>query len=33
MSTRLPSWEELATARPAIVATMRRYLQQLTCSS
>ncbi|MGH3814382.1 MAG: tyrosine-type recombinase/integrase, partial [Pseudonocardiaceae bacterium] len=32
MSARLPTWDELAAARPAMVATMRRYLRQLACS-
>jgi hypothetical protein len=27
----LPSWEQLEHAVPAIVATMRRYLQQIAC--
>jgi site-specific recombinase XerD len=28
----LPSWDELAISRPVLVATMRRYLQQMACS-
>jgi hypothetical protein len=28
----LPSWDELAVSRPVLVATMRRYLQQVACS-
>jgi hypothetical protein len=29
---RLPDWAELAAGRPRLVATMRRYLTQLSCS-
>jgi hypothetical protein len=27
----LPTWEQLAVANPQVVATMRRYLQQVAC--
>jgi site-specific recombinase XerD len=27
----LPTWEQLAVAKPQLVATMRRYLQQIAC--
>ena len=27
----LPTWEHLATAKPQVVETMRRYLQQIGC--
>jgi hypothetical protein len=27
----LPTWEQLATAKPQLVDTMRRYLQQVAC--
>nr|MDT0663589.1 tyrosine-type recombinase/integrase [Micromonospora sp. DSM 115978] len=30
-SRRLPDWEQLTTAVPAVVATMRRYLDQISC--
>jgi hypothetical protein len=29
---RLPSWDQLTAVRPALVATLRRYLQQLACT-
>ena len=32
MSALLPTWDELAAARPALVAPMRRYRQQRACS-
>jgi hypothetical protein len=32
VSALLPTWDELAAARPALVAPMRRYLQQMACS-
>jgi hypothetical protein len=27
----LPTWDQLAVDKPQIVATMRRYLEQITC--
>jgi len=32
VSALLPTWQELAATRPAVVAPMRRYLQQMACS-